>query len=494
MSLGEFTASNINMEEDKREEEANRKKSTLDMEKLKADIAALKGIVAQGHLAEALEGLLNLEKSSRQAEDITACKECCRAVLETCFEARDWKTLQENVVVVSKRRGQMKQVVQAVVRQAMGYIEHTPDKATKVELIKTLQSVTEGKIYVEIERARLTKRLAAMKELDGEVAEAADILQEVAVETFGAMAKTEKIAFILEQVRLCLDKQDYIRAQILSRKISPKAFVERKGEGQGEIGIEGSTIEAPDEGVPGLEDLKLMYYQLMIRYHSHFNNYLEICRCYRSISEVPKVAEDTERWSEVVQKICWYLVLAPAYSTSEGSSSDRLTLLTTTLQDKRLADMPKYKQLLHTFTTHEIISRSSLESDYQEEISAMAEVFGGEQGPARLKDLRLRVIEYNILVVAMYYTNIKMARLAELLDLDLDETEQQLSNLVVAKAVAARIDRPLGVVVFGRKQKPDEILNAWANNISKLLDLVEKSCQQIQKEAMVHQVTLGTQA
>lgn len=55
-------------------------------------------------------------------------------------------------------------------------------------------------IFVEIERARLTRRLAAMKESEGNIAEAADILQEVAVETFGAMAKTEKIAYILEQV------------------------------------------------------------------------------------------------------------------------------------------------------------------------------------------------------------------------------------------------------------------------------------------------------
>ena len=38
------------------------------------------------------------------------------------------------------------QAVQAFVRQAMGYIDHTPDKETKVELIKTLQTVTEGKV------------------------------------------------------------------------------------------------------------------------------------------------------------------------------------------------------------------------------------------------------------------------------------------------------------------------------------------------------------
>ena len=34
---------------------------------------------------------------------------------------------------------------------------------------------------------------------------------DVVQETYGAMAKTEKIAFILEQVRLCLDRGDFIR-------------------------------------------------------------------------------------------------------------------------------------------------------------------------------------------------------------------------------------------------------------------------------------------
>ena len=38
------------------------------------------------------------------------------------------------------------QVVQAFVRQSMGYIEDTPDKESKLELIKTLQTVTEGKV------------------------------------------------------------------------------------------------------------------------------------------------------------------------------------------------------------------------------------------------------------------------------------------------------------------------------------------------------------
>ncbi len=51
------------------------------------------------------------------------------------------------------------------------------------------------------------------------------------------------------QVRLCLARRDYVRAQILIRKVSARAFAERpdkKGQAAGEVGIEGTTIEEPD--------------------------------------------------------------------------------------------------------------------------------------------------------------------------------------------------------------------------------------------------------
>lgn len=41
---------------------------------------------------------------------------------------------------------------------------------------------------------------------------------------------------------------------------------------------------------------------------------------------------------------------------------------------------------------------------------------------------------------------------------------------------------------------PSEVLNGWSGNIGRLLNLVEKTCQQIQKESMVHGVPIGTQA
>ena len=57
---------------------------------------------------------------------------------------------------------------------------------------------------------------------------------------------------------------------------------------------------------------------------------------------------------------------------------------------------------------------------------------------------RLRVTEHNLLVVSKYYARIRLGRLAELLDLPPAEAERHLSDMVVAGAVAAKIDRPAG--------------------------------------------------
>lgn len=48
-------------------------------------------------------------------------------------------------------------------------------------LLSNIRGMSSSQIYVEIERARLTKTLASIKEQSGEVKEAASILQELQV-------------------------------------------------------------------------------------------------------------------------------------------------------------------------------------------------------------------------------------------------------------------------------------------------------------------------
>lgn len=435
------------------------------------------------NLEAAIEQLLNVEKQMRLAGDVAGTKKAATDILQLCFDAKAWRTLNDQIVLLSKRRGQLKQAVTAMVQQAMQYIDETPDIETKIELIKTLNNVSAGKIYVEIERARLIKKLAKIKEEQGLIAEAADLMQEIAVETFGAMAKTEKIAFILEQVRLCLDRQDYVRAQILSRKISPRVFdadptKEKKKPKEGDNIVE----EAPAD-IPSLMELKRIYYELMIRYYSHHKDYLEICRCYKSIYDIPSVKENSAHWIPVLRKICWYLVLSP-HDPMQSS------LLNSILEEKNLSEIPNFRLLLKQLVTMEVIQWTALWNDYKDEFENEKNLLGGSLVEKAAEDLKQRIIEHNILVVSKYYSRITLKRLAELLCLNLQEAEKHLSEMVVSKALVAKIDRPMGIVSFQTSKDSNDILNSWAMNLEKLLDLVEKSCHQIHKETMVHKAAL----
>jgi 26S proteasome regulatory subunit N5 len=103
----------------------------------------------------------------------------------------------------------------------------------------------------------------------------------------------------------------------------------------------------------------------------------------------------------------------------------------------------------------------------------------------RWQDLRRRVIEHNVRVVARYYTRIRLPRLTYLLGLGAAETEQYLSQLVTAGTVYARIDRPAQVVSFARPRQPDDVLNEWSADMKSLLGLLERIDHLITKEEMM---------
>lgn len=94
----------------------------------------------------------------------------------------------------------------------MTYLDKAPDSC---ELLKTLRTIGEGKIYLEVEFARLTKIVAMQFEAQGNFTEASKVLQEVQVETYGSMEKDEKLEFLLDQLRLLIEEKDHIRFYIV---------------------------------------------------------------------------------------------------------------------------------------------------------------------------------------------------------------------------------------------------------------------------------------
>ena len=423
-------------------------------------------LVKSGKLHEALEVLLSLEKQTRTAADMFSTSRLLVAIVKFCYQCKDFDLLNEHLILLTKRRGQLKQAVTKMVQEAFTYVDQVENREEKLRLIDTLRTVTAGKIYVEIERARLTRRLAEIKEKEGDIAEAANILQDLQVETYGSMEKREKVEFILEQIRLCLAKKDYIRAQIISKKVSVKFF------------------DNDQE-----QDLKLKYYQLMIELGFYEQNFLTICRHYKAVYDTPVVKDTVEKMKEALRNVVLFVLLAP----HDNEQSD---LLHRTKTDPNLDEIPTYRDILKNFTTSELMQWSKLMSLYETELrdgvqgSPATGVFdrNTEKGAKHWDELRKRVVEHNIRVMAKYYTRISMKRMSQLLDLSIDESEEFLSKLVTSKTVFAKIDRPAGIVTFRPLKDSNDILNEWSHNISQLMYLLNKTSHLITKEEMVHRL------
>jgi 26S proteasome regulatory subunit N5 len=100
--------------------------------------------------------------------------------------------------------------------------------------------------------------------------------------------------------------------------------------------------------------------------------------------------------------------------------------------------------------------------------------------------LRQRITQHNIRIAALYYKRIKMTRLAQLLGLDVKQLETEIAAMVSNGTVYAKIDRPADIIRFEQKKSSEAVLTSWADNIDKLLHLVETTTHLIHKERKIN--------
>ncbi len=361
--------------------------------------------------------------------------------------------------------------------------------------------LTLRQIFVEVERARVTRILSNIKREQGDIKSATDILCELQVETFGSMSRREKTEFILEQVALCIENNDWTQAGILSRKISTRYFGRKPKKSQEEIEKANKEKEerarlVKDETAVGeqdapedddVTDLKLRYYEQQITLCKHEDKYLEACKHYRQVLDTEAVENNPDQLSAALQRVVFFILLAP-YDNEQNDLLHRIAA------DTRVAaSCPSEAQLLKLFTVPELMRWPNIEANFSPHLTS-TDIFSATASPKdpkahqRYLDLRKRVIEHNVRVIAKYYTRVTFPRLTSLLDLPPQETESVISELVTSKTIYARIDRPAQVVTFEKKREADEVLNEWSGNMKGLLGLLERIDHLITKEEMMARI------
>ncbi|KAH6605249.1 26s proteasome non-atpase regulatory subunit 12 [Trichoderma cornu-damae] len=447
------------------------------------------------NLQGAIEKLAALEKQTRQASDLASTSRILVAIVTLCKNANDWSLMNDQTLVLSKKHSQLKQAITKMVQTVVGFLDETPDLKTKLSVIETLRTVTEGKIFVEVERARVTKILSDIKKQQGDVKAATEILCELQVETFGSMDRREKTEFILAQVELCIESGDWTQAAILGRKIStrylarkPKKTAEQLEKEQKEREKKKARgEEVPEEKEDDTTDLKLRYYEQQITLAKHEDKYLDACKHYRQVLDTEAVEEDPAKLHPVLQRIIYFVILAP-YDNEQHDLLQRIH------RDSRNAQVSLDAELLRLFTVHELMRWPEIAKKFGPHLCG-TDVFDAQPGQSadekanqRWEDLRKRVIEHNVRVIAKYYTRIQISRLTELLDLAEDETEKYISELVTSKTVYAKIDRPARIVSFAKPRDADDVLNEWSHNMKSLLGLLERIDHLITKEEMMARI------
>jgi 26S proteasome regulatory subunit N5 len=213
----------------------------------------------------------------------------------------------------------------------------------------------------------------------------------------------------------------------------------------------------------------------MVTLHMHNDAYLAVCQAYEAVYNTECVLADEAQWKQALSKASVFATLAPF----DSEVSD---LLARFKADKRLEELPVYQAALEDFTRHELISWPlACAAEY-----GTHSEFQGEKKEKLWADLRKSVVQHNIRVVSGYYKRLTSSRLSELLQLDADKMEEAVSEMVSSGQLISKIDRCDGTVTFEKKPSPAMLLNDWADDISQLLTLVDKTCHLINKENMVH--------
>lgn len=118
-------------------------------------------LARDGQTQPALDKLLALEKQTRQASDLPSTSRLIVAIVTISKESGDWGLLDEQVLLLSKKHGQLKQAVTKMVQVVMGWIEEAPSLEAKLSVIESLRTVTEGKVRILLTlfRCETMKRL-----------------------------------------------------------------------------------------------------------------------------------------------------------------------------------------------------------------------------------------------------------------------------------------------------------------------------------------------
>jgi len=436
--------------------------------------------------------LLVVEKKLRLAGKEPEVLKVCRVILDLIAAGKNWTMLSEQVNLLSRRRAQTVKVIKEVVKMGVDMID-LAEEPDRTKLIDSFLEQVAGKIFLEIERVKLTELKTQQLVANGEHKAASKLMQSVQIETYGTIDKEKRLDFMLEQMKLLLKVSDFIRMAVVRNKIKEKLL-------------------------RAFPDRCKTYNELSVQLFLNDENFVAISEGYWNIHELLRVVESPEKKMDVDEK-------EPLKEDKEAKKVDEVKgeeyfdsdhfncavvscILAeyseeqATLLKKYLKIMEDRKQegiselisfLLKVFNRAEPmtpIMETLQKRGLDQEMLGFELLYIGKkiQDPKLLQLLKTRSLQHNIRIYSLYYTQMTLDRVSEFLGVSKEEAEDVVCKMVGKDKLWARIDQLTGIIKFRKPVDNTEVLSGWTKNVDSMLDLVAKTSEMINKETQQTQL------
>ena len=218
------------------------------------------------------------------------------------------------------------------------------------------------------------------------------------------------------------------------------------------------------------QELTLTFQLCQARILDSNRKFLEASQAYQTVSLSPAVADEERNMALSKAIIC--AVLAPA-------GPQRSRALGKLYKDDRAAQLEEFGVLEKMFLDRLISPR---------EVNSISEKLASHQ-LALTSDgstvLEKAVVEHNLLGASKLYSNLEVAELGRLINLDAEKAEQYAARMLEQKRLSGSIDQIRGIVFFGERSVIGERgsgvflpeaqpLRSWDRHVQALVEDVER--------------------
>ena len=380
-----------------------------------------------------LKKLIDEEKATRLENEYEKNRTICKKILEIIHGRNDFQNFLKLFEYLTQRRNQSRESIIAMVKYCINEIlPNLKNNKDSSDLLNTIIKVTEGKIFVEYEYSQAIKKMTEIHLRNKQIDEAAKLIQDVQIEAFGSLENDYKIDYILFQMKVLIEKGDFIRTLIVSNKIKKNHL--------------------DDEGI---ELLKIRFYKLMILYYIHEKKYIEVAKCYKTLYDFIKSINDSLEEVEKKNKELKPKVLDNYIQAKKENDLQKLfenyvlflSICPPELEERNMLNelLIKYKKELDKNKNILFIVEKRLSDEIILIDNNLFNKFKDfdifKENPELIKLFRKYWIQHDLSLFEKFFAKMHIKRISEMTLVPIDEIETEIADMVVNNYLYARINR-----------------------------------------------------